>query len=384
MKRENIRLKRILTCFVVTAIFIFGISACGSLHIESGDATDKAYNDNGETGSSDSDAYNLLNDDGICNIYFLDVGQGSCTLVECDDEYMIIDGGNSDTSSFVVSYMKNMNINEFKYLIATHYDSDHISGLIGVMNVFDVESVMAPDYVTDTKCYHSFINMADSKGYDIVSPEVGATYSLGSAHFTVIAPNSDDYSEENDYSIALKFEYGDNSFIVAGDATAVSESEMVYSSTDISADIYVVNHHGSKYSSTEEFIDAVAPEYAVISVGADNSYGHPAQQILSRLESKNIEILRTDEMGTIIFSFDGDNISWTCSNSSYSTSNSDGNNLTYEDEYAYVLNGNSKKIHKSDCRAVEDMAEKNKIYYSGTLEEAVNKGYEKCKICFDE
>lgn len=258
------------------------------------------------SGSEHSESVSV---EGDCNIYFLDVEQGSCTLIELNGEYMIIDGGNSNKSSFVVSYLQNMGINDLEYMIATHYDSDHISGLVGVMNVFDVQNILAPDYITDSKIYNSFINMADSREFEINTPEVGDTYSFNEASFTIIAPNSDSYSEENDYSIALKFEYGNNSFIVAGDATSVSEAEMLSGDIDLSADLYVVNHHGSKYSTTDEFLDAVNPEYAVISVGADNSYGHPSEEVLSKLNKREIEIYRTDESGTIIFKFDGQNIS---------------------------------------------------------------------------
>lgn len=358
---------------------------------DSGDGEDETGGGDDESEVSTEQTASKSGD--VCTLYILDVGQGSCALVELDGSYMIIDGGNSDKSSFVVSYLKKKDIDEFEYVIATHYDSDHISGLIGVMNVFDVKTLFAPDYTTDSKTYSSFMSMAKKQGFEIEMPDVGETYSFGEAYFTVICPNGDEYSEENDYSIGIKFCYGDNSFIIAGDATSDSEAEMVRSGIDLAADIYVVNHHGSKYSSSASFVNAISPDYAVISVGEDNSYGHPSETVILRLEKSGASVLRTDESGTITFTLDGEEITCSTENESDeknaygSSDDSDGSDDADDsddglaDDVTYIINANSKKIHKTTCRAVSKMSGSNKIYYTGTLQEALDEGYEKCGIC---
>ena len=343
---------------------------------------------------------------GECNVWVLDVGQGSSTLVESDGEYMLIDGGDSDKSSYLVSYLKKKEITNFKYVIATHYDADHLNGVVGALNVFDVENVICPEYTTTTRVYNSFISIMDNKKINRIKPIVGETYSLGRGEFTIIAPNSTGYSNVNDYSVGIRFKYNNKSFLVAGDATNISEEEIVNNSIDINSDVYIVNHHGSSGSSSSEFLNKIDPEYAVISAGKGNAYGHPAYKTLEKLNKRGAKIYRTDIEGEIEFSFTEKEIQFNkdsynklesgekINKDSYENnqdnkliSSNEGDNRSIENESSnksdnYVLNKNTKKIHKDDCKSVKQMSDNNKVYFDGTIDEAEAQGYSKCQNCF--
>ena len=343
---------------------------------------------------------------GECNVWVLDVGQGSSTLVESDGEYMLIDGGDSDKSSYLVSYLKKKEITNFKYVIATHYDADHLNGVVGALNVFDVENVICPEYTTTTRVYNSFISIMDNKKINRIQPIVGETYSLGRGEFTIIAPNSTGYSNVNDYSVGIRFKYNNKSFLVAGDATNISEEEIVNNSIDINSDVYIVNHHGSSGLSSSEFLNKIDPEYAVISAGKGNAYGHPAYKTLEKLNKIGAKIYRTDIEGEIEFSFTEKEIQFNkdsynklesgekINKDSYENnqdnkliSSNEGDNRSIENESSnksdnYVLNKNTKKIHKDDCKSVKQMSDNNKVYFDGTIDEAEAQGYSKCQNCF--
>ena len=245
-----------------------------------------------------------------CAVYFLDVGQGNCVLAESDGHYMLIDGGDRSHSSFVVSYLQQAGLTALDYVLISHYDADHVSGVIGALYQFDVGNVLSPDYSADTKIYQSYVNCLKKQNITPVHPQVGDTYILGNASFTVVCPDRYDYEEENNRSLGIRLTDSSHSFLILGDAQSKSESAMLNENLDLSADVYMVSHHGSASSSTEKFLRAVHPAFAVISVGADNDYGHPAQKTLSRLEAQDIQILRTDLSGTITAYSTPDTLTW--------------------------------------------------------------------------
>ena len=407
---------RLLICIAMTIILTVGC--------EDKDIDNTKFNNENQSVNYDIDvtSNNLTNENkverstdefdsissikGECNVWVLDVGQGSSTLVESDGEYMLIDGGDSDKSSYLVSYLKKKEITNFKYVIATHYDADHLNGVVGALNVFDVENVICPEYTTTTRVYNSFISIMDNKKINRIQPIVGETYSLGRGEFTIIAPNSTGYSNVNDYSVGIRFKYNNKSFLVAGDATNISEEEIVNNSIDINSDVYIVNHHGSSGSSSSEFLNKIDPEYAVISAGKGNAYGHPAYKTLEKLNKIGAKIYRTDIEGEIEFSFTEKEIQFNkdsynklesgekINKDSYENnqdnkliSSNEGDNRSIENESSnksdnYVLNKNTKKIHKDDCKSVKQMSDNNKVYFDGTIDEAEAQGYSKCQNCF--
>lgn len=320
---------------------------------------------------------------GNLTVTFLDVGQGNATLVESDGQYMLIDGGDRDYSSFVVSYLKELGIVELEYVIASHYDADHLNGIVGVLHAFSCEKVLAADYATDTRVYEAFCEVVAEKEIELIYPTVGECYELGETSFTIISPDNYDYADVNDNSIGIRLIHGENSFLICGDAGVASEEAMLASGVFLDSDVYLASHHGSDGSSSWEFMQAVSPEVVVFSVGKDNSYGHPAERVLEDVGEIGAEIYRTDLQGTIAVTSDGQNLVWnkdalTETQTEKNSTDSTGNN---SEQQTYILNMNTKKFHLPSCSSAEDISVNNKAEFIGIREELLDAGYEGCKRC---
>jgi competence protein ComEC len=245
----------------------------------------------------------------IMEVHFIDVGQGDAILIEEGNSTMLIDAGENNKGNTVVDYLKSQNVNELDYVIGTHPHSDHIGGLDTVLNTIPVKKVIMPSITHTSKTFEDVLDAIAKNNLTITPAVVGDRYWLGAASFTIIAPNASSYEELNNYSVGIKLTYGSNSFLLTGDAEKLSEEEMQKNGIDLSADVLKLAHHGSAYSSSKKFLDAVNPSYAVISVGADNDYGHPHADTLRAIQDRNIKLYRTDRQGTIVFASDGKNIS---------------------------------------------------------------------------
>ena len=248
--------------------------------------------------------------DGKMAVHFLDVGQGLAIFVQCDGMNLIYDGGDKSTSSEVVAYLKNMGVETIDYLISSHYDSDHVSGLIGCLNAFDVTNVICADYVHESKTYESFISTVEEKGLEMQHPAVGTEFTFGSGKFVVLAPEEFDDDESNANSVVIRLIHGENSFLITGDAEYSSEKAMCNSGLEIESDVLVPGHHGSATATSWDFLMQVVPEYAVISCGEDNSYGHPHEETMEKLESMEVQVYRTDKQGYISVVSDGKTLDW--------------------------------------------------------------------------
>lgn len=242
-------------------------------------------------------------------IHFLDVGQGLSVLAESQGRYLIYDGGGQGSSSYVVAYLREQGVEKLDYVIASHYDADHLAGLVGCLNVFSAERVLAPDYEHDTKLYSSFMKEITERGIPFSSPVQGETFTLGAATFNVLSAKPEN-GDSNDYSLVIKIMNGQNSCILTGDASAASEAEMIRSGRELSCDILSIGHHGSASSTSWDFLEKTVPEVAVISVGRDNSYGHPDRDVLEKLESMEIDLYRSDLQGTVIATSNGSEFTW--------------------------------------------------------------------------
>ncbi len=250
---------------------------------------------------------------GTFQVHYIDVGQGDATLITCNDKAMLIDAGENDQGTKIQNYLQKQGITKLDYVIGTHPDSDHIGGLDVVIYKFDCGTILLPDYQKDTKTYDDVINTMKNKNYSNTLPNVGDTYQLSDANFTIIAPNNYSYGDTtNNYSIGIILKYGDTSFLFTGDAENEAEEDIVANGIDISADVYQVGHHGSSSSSTELLLNAVNPEYAVISCEEDNKYGHPQAEVLNYFRERGTKVFRTDEQGTIVATSDGKNITFNC------------------------------------------------------------------------
>ncbi|MBP3488392.1 MAG: MBL fold metallo-hydrolase [Roseburia sp.] len=251
-----------------------------------------------------------LGEEGTLTVTFLDVGQGNAVLVEQDGEYMLIDGGDREYSSFVVSFLKEQGVDELEYVIASHYDADHLNGVVGALNVFPCELVLAPDYTADSRVYDSFLNIIEEKDVALAYPAVGDTYTLGGAEFTVVCPDGYDAPDANDNSVGVRLTYGETSFLICGDAGTGVERRMMESGITLDSDVYLASHHGSNGSSSLAFLQAVSPETVVISAGLSNSYGHPMAEVLENIQSVGAALYRTDLQGTLVAVSDGSTVTW--------------------------------------------------------------------------
>lgn len=246
------------------------------------------------------------------SIHFFDVGEGDSALVECDDHYLLIDGGNPSSSSFLYSYLQKHKISYLDYIVCTHAHTDHVGGLAGALNYAKVGTAYAPVTEYDTRAFNSFVKYLDAQGKTIVVPTPGDTFSLGRATVTILGPIDKSLAVENvnNSSIVLRIVYGETSFLFTGDAEEAEELSLGHSNTELRSTLLKVGHHGSYTSSCENFIKAVSPEYAVISVGKDNEYGHPHDGPLSRLLKYCDAIYRTDLNGEIVVTSDGRTLSF--------------------------------------------------------------------------
>lgn len=310
-------------------------------------------------------------------VHFIDVGQADAALILCEDSAMLIDGGNVDDSSLIYTYLKDNGIDYLDYIIATHPHEDHIGGLPGALAAAEVGKILSPVSHSDNEFFETLSRSAREKGVEISVPRVGDSFSLGLAEVEILGPVRNDYADINDMSIVLRIDYGRTAFVFTGDAERASEQDILALGKDISADVLKVGHHGSRDSSTYPFLSAVMPQYAVISVGSDNDYGHPTDEALSRLRDAGAEILRTDEKGDIICISDGESIEFI--EEKEKNTLRELMKLIMSEEF--VLNTSSKKFHRPDCSGVNGINKKNKEEFFGLREELCDRGYSPCGTC---
>lgn len=242
-------------------------------------------------------------------VHFLDVGQGDCTLLLCDGEAMLIDAGTNDSGTAIQLYLTKRGVKDLKYFVITHDDSDHEGGADVILTKFGVENLFMCAFPKDTRTHQEVLDAIQYKNLSWSTPSPGDTYFLGGASFTIVAPNKS-YTTPNNSSIALLISHGNNSFLFTGDCEEEAEADMLLSGLELDADVYKVGHHGSNTASSQAFLDVVTPEFAVISCGSNNSYGHPRAETLNKLRAMDVQVYRTDEQGTIVCSSDGEMLTW--------------------------------------------------------------------------
>ena len=240
-------------------------------------------------------------------VYFIDVGQGDCILIEKNGKYVLIDAGNNRDGKKLVNYFKELGITSFKYVIGTHPHEDHIGGMDDIIRSFNIEHYLMPDISIPTPTFEEILKELENKKLKYEVPEIDSKFKLGDAKFqTIYLDNNED--DLNNSSIVLKLTYKNISYLFMADAEKSVESKIL--DKGIKSDVLKVAHHGTKYATTSEFLNAVKPTYSVISVGKNNDYDLPKQEILNRLRNKGIKVYRTDTKGTIISTTDGEGISF--------------------------------------------------------------------------
>jgi competence protein ComEC len=240
-------------------------------------------------------------------VFFLDVGQADSILIRSQNEYMLIDAGNNEDGDKLVSYFNTLGIKDFKYVVGTHAHEDHIGGMDNIIKSFKIENFYMPDAITSTATFMDVLDALEKKKVSFVTPKEGTVLKLGDSSIEVLYVGSSK-EDLNDTSIVLKLTYQDTSFLFMGDATSNVEKEIL--NKNLSSTVLKVGHHGSKYSSSAAFLAKVRPKYSVISVAKANEYYHPHGVVIDKLRKLNSEILRTDELGTIVALSDGKNVSF--------------------------------------------------------------------------
>lgn len=272
-------------------------------------AKDEAGNIDDNTQIKSVSTHSYEND--VIEVHFVDVGQGDAIFIKTGSKKVLIDGGFPDGK--VLNYLNSKNITEIDYVIATHPHGDHIGGLTDVFRSnITVHKVFDPGVSHTTHFYNNFVNEIYNNNIDYEIGRVGDTLYLGEGiSFDFLHPSNTDGLSLNDASIVNKLTYGDISFLFTGDAEKEAEEQMVarYSNNELKSTVLKVGHHGSQTSTRENFLNAVQPEAAVIMCGKDNDYGHPHLPTRKILNENNIDVYRTDFMGTIVFYTDGQNYS---------------------------------------------------------------------------
>lgn len=303
-------------------------------------------------------------------VRMLDVGQGLCLVIKADDHYLIYDGGGRKSATYVAGYMRENNIRKAEYVVSSHYDEDHLSGLIAILNVVKAENILTAGYECDNKVYSMFRKAVSDSGSAEIHPAAGDEYELGDAHIQILGPESYDAEYENNRSVAMRISYGDFSVMITGDAEYEEELYIIENFEDIRSTIYVAGHHGGSYSSSSGFLNAVLPDYAFISAGRDNRFGHPSEYTIERLESDHIRIYRTDMDGGVTAYSNGQKM-W------FET----GMKLNRNKDRKYVLNTRTKTIHEPSCRWVSEMSSYNTVYTDDKRNKLLKEGYDLCGYC---
>ncbi len=248
-------------------------------------------------------------EDGEIVLHFIDVGQADCILIMTPEGNMLIDTGTNSSEAQLKRYLYDLEIESFEYLVLTHPHDDHVGGADMIVKEFDVENVIMTDSDEDIDMYTTLLSLIEDRDINLIEAVSGESFYVGECKSTVIAPNKDyeEYDEVNSTSVVLKCEFGECSVLLTGDAETDSEAEMIAEYGDfLDCDILKLGHHGSKTSSSYRFLEITSPEYAIACCGKDNTYGHPAAEVVYRLNLFGIQLLRTDKEGSIVFTCDGE------------------------------------------------------------------------------
>lgn len=312
---------------------------------------------------------------GSLEVHFIDVGQADCALVICDGRYMLIDGGNAEDSDLVYAYLERHGAGHLDCMVASHAHEDHIGGLSGALNYAETDTALCPVRSYGSKVFQNMVKYLEKQGKSITVPQPGDSFDLGSARVEILGPVRE-YDDTNNTSIVLRIDYGETSFLFTGDMETEAENDLIDSGANLSATVLKAGHHGSDTSTGYRFLREVMPEYAVISVGEGNSYGHPSQEVLSRFRDAGTEVYRTDMQGHIIAESDGRTVTFTTEKEAGTATNPTGNSTLQP----YIGNADSKKFHLPDCASARNIQEDKRVeFYSRS--QAVSEGYEPCGRC---
>lgn len=248
-------------------------------------------------------------------VNFIDVGQGDSILIGYDGHYALIDGGGSpfnvtDTGEYVVlPYLRSLGIGKLDYCINTHPDADHIGGLLAVIDQLPVEHLVLHRNYGGNELQARLLALADERQVNVDFARVGDVLTLGDkVRITVVAPNADlDFAEDvNEGSVVTLVSYEDFDVLLTGDLQGEGQQKLLSSDLDFAEiEVLQIPHHGSRNSYDEDWYAEFAPEAVAVSVGKDNSYGHPDQEIVEYWQRRGVQVWRTDMDGSLVITSDG-------------------------------------------------------------------------------
>ncbi|MCH5183334.1 MAG: MBL fold metallo-hydrolase [Oscillospiraceae bacterium] len=335
--------------------------------------------------------------EGILAVHYLDVGQGDSVFLELPNgQCMLIDASEAIYSGRIIETIRALSYDRIDYVIATHPHADHIGGMEDVLKAFTVGCIYLPDVSASTATYIGMAETIIELDIEAKIAETGVTVlSEGDLQASFLAPSTIDPSDQNRNSAVLYLTYGSTRFLFMGDADTKVENSITGS---IDCDVLKVGHHGSRTASESDFLQRCSPTYAVISCGEGNSYGHPHEEAVNRLEACGAEILRTDLSGNITIRSDGSGLTVELGGqvqekdptenppenpdtTESSVESSDETSSENTESPKWILNTSTHKIHRPDCRHVDTIAEHNRMESDQTIAELLQEGYTACGTC---
>lgn len=336
--------KKFITSIIVT-IMCFSLVGCNSTDTTENKKEDTSKPKVESTLATDStnDTSKVDTNTSESTVHFINTGNSDSILIK-GEKSVLIDGGDNDDEKLIVDYLEQQGIKELEYVIATHPDADHCGGLDAVFENVKVNNLLVGNSTKPTKTYQDFIKSAANKGVNGSTPLEGAKFNLESNSYLQIF-NVKGGSDPNESSLITLYVNGKDKFLLTGDAGEESEKKILNDMIDV--DVLKVGHHGSKTSTSQEFLDKIKPEYAIITCGKDNNYGHPHKETMDRLSRvNNLNLHRTDECGTIVFKSTGNGVSTDCKSASFEAGKKENisTQANNDDSKATLIDENERKI----------------------------------------
>lgn len=346
----------------------------------------------------------------ILSITYLNVGQGNSVFIECDDHYMLIDGGASDQSSKIHSFLEKKDIEKLHLVVATNTKEENVGGLAAALKEYDCDMVLAPTNEAANEAYAKFLEYTEKNSKSVTVPKVNDTYTLGDAKISVLACASKIDAAQ---SIILQIQHFDTKYLFSSDVKTEEEGALCKRYGEaLKSDVLFIGNHGSSISSSDAFLDTVNPKIAILSVDGNDGSGLPESKVLDALHQRNIDLYRTDFNGDIKLLSDGKSINISTTKkanlnqlltpgfiptptpeptptptpkpTSTPTPEPTPEPVVEEQkpiEQYYIINTNTGKFHYPTCRSIKRMKDKNKLEFTGTRDDVLARGYSPCMIC---